>query len=281
MRKRITLKDDSIYDFDNMKIMGILNATPNSFYEGSRVSTLDIAVEKAMKMIEDGADILDIGGESTKPGSDPVDVKEEISRVVPLIEEIRKRNKKILISVDTYRAETAEESIKAGADIINDISGLTFDDGMADVVRRYDVPIIIMHIKGTPKNMQNNPHYEDVVKEMKEFFKTQIDYALSKGIKEDKLILDPGIGFGKLYEHNIEAMKKIEEFYEFDMPILLAVSRKATIGKAIGDLPAEDRLEGTIAVSCYAAYKGIEMIRVHDVLENYRAIKMIEVLKDE
>lgn len=281
MRKRITLKDGSIYNFDSMKVMGILNATPNSFFEGSRVSTLDIAVEKAIKMIESGADILDIGGESTRPGSDPVDVDEEISRVVPLVKEIRRRNENILISVDTYRSKTAEEAIKAGADIINDISGLTFDNNMAEVVRKYNVPIIIMHIKGTPKNMQNNPHYDDVIGEMKEFFRKQIDYALSMGIKEDKIMLDPGIGFGKLYEHNIEAMRKIESFYEFDMPILLAVSRKATIGKAIGGLPAEERLEGTIAVSCYAAYKGIEMIRVHDVLENYRAIKMIEVLKNE
>lgn len=281
MRKKVTLKDGKIYNFDHMNVMGILNATSNSFYEGSRVSTLDIAVDRAMKMIEDGADILDIGGESTRPGSDPVEVEEEISKVVPLIEAIRKRNKEILISVDTYRAKTAEESIKAGADIINDISGLTFDNNMADVVKKYNVPIIIMHIKGTPKNMQINPQYDDVVGEMKQFFKNQIDYALSKGIVEDKIILDPGIGFGKSYEHNIEVMQNIESFYEFDMPILLAVSRKATIGKAIGNLPPEERLEGTMAVTCYAAYKGIEMIRVHDVLENYRAIKMIEVLKNE
>ncbi|KMT20893.1 dihydropteroate synthase [Clostridium cylindrosporum] len=281
MRKNITLKDGKVYNFDNMKIMGILNATHNSFYEESRVSSLSSAVEKAKEMIANGADILDIGGESTKPGSDPVDVDEEIQRVVPLIKEIRKVNKDVLISVDTYRAKTAEEAIKAGADIINDISGLTFDDRMADVVRDYDVPVIIMHIKGTPKDMQQNPQYDDVVKEMKEFFRDRIDYAISKGIKEDKIMLDPGIGFGKLYEHNIEAMKKIEEFYEFDMPILLAVSRKTTIGVALGNLPPEERLEGTMAITCYAALKGIEMIRVHDVLENYRAARMAEVLRNE
>lgn len=281
MRKSVTLKNGKVYNFDNMKIMGILNATPNSFFEGSRVSSLEIATKRAMKMIENGADILDIGGESTRPGSDPVDVDEEISRVVPLIKEIRKLNKEVLISVDTYRAKTAEESIKAGADIINDISGLTFDENMADVVKKYDVPVIIMHIKGTPKDMQLNPHYDDLIGEMKEFFEDRIDYALSKGIKIDKIMLDPGVGFGKNYGHNIDVIKKIEEFYSFDMPILLAVSRKNTIGMALGNLPAEERLEGTMAITCYAALKGIEMIRVHDVLENYRAARMTEVLRDE
>ncbi|MEG0372253.1 MAG: dihydropteroate synthase, partial [Clostridium sp.] len=209
------------------------------------------------------------------------DVNEEIARVVPLIREIRKYNKDILISVDTYRSKTAEESIKAGADIINDISGLTFDDNMASIAAKYKVPIIIMHIKGTPKDMQENPYYTDVIKEMKEFFKDRIDYALSKGISRDKIMIDPGIGFGKLYEHNIEIIKKIDEFYEFDMPILLAVSRKGMIGTALGGLKAEERLEGTIAISCYAAQIGIEMVRVHDVLENNRAVRMTEVLRNE
>ncbi|MEG0641654.1 MAG: dihydropteroate synthase [Clostridium sp.] len=281
MRKNITLGNGKPYIFDNMKIMGIINATPNSFFEGSRVSSLDIAVERALQMINDGAQILDIGGESTRPGSEPVDVNEEIARVVPLIREIRKYNKDILISVDTYRSKTAEESIKAGADIINDISGLTFDDNMASIAAKYKVPIIIMHIKGTPKDMQENPYYTDVIKEMKEFFKDRIDYALSKGISRDKIMIDPGIGFGKLYEHNIEIIKKIDEFYEFDMPILLAVSRKGMIGTALGGLKAEERLEGTIAISCYAAQIGIEMVRVHDVLENNRAVRMTEVLRNE
>ncbi len=281
MRKSITLKDGRVYHFDNMKIMGILNATPDSFFEGSRVKKDSSALEKAKEMIKNGAEILDIGGESTRPGSDPVDVDEEIARVVPLIKEIRNIDKNVLISVDTYRAKTAEEAIKAGADIVNDISGLTFDDNMADVVKKYNVPIIIMHIKGTPKDMQKDPHYDDVIREMKEFFKDRIDYALEKGISEDKIILDPGVGFGKNYDHNIEVIKKIEDFYTFDMPILLAVSRKTTIGVALGNLPPEERLEGTMAITCYAALKGIEMIRVHDVLENYRAARMTEVLRDE
>lgn len=275
----ITLKDGTKYNFDNMKVMGILNATDDSFFPGSRVGSVENAVNIAMNMIEDGAEILDIGGESTRPGSDPVTEEQEINRVVPLIEGIRKKNKDILISVDTYRAKTAEEAIKAGADIINDISAMTFDDNMSEVAVKYNVPVILMHIKGTPKDMQKNPHYDDLVNEVRDFFKERIDYAISKGIKRDKIILDPGIGFGKNYDHNIELIKKIDSFYEFNMPILLAVSRKSFIGLALGNIPVEERLEGTIAVSCFAAMKNVDMIRVHDVLENKKAIKMIEVLK--
>jgi dihydropteroate synthase len=275
----IALKDGRRYEFDRMKIMGILNATPDSFFAGSRVSNLEIAVERAKKMIEDGADILDIGGESTRPGSDPVSPEEEINRVVPLIQQIRKFNKDILISVDTYRAKTAEEAIKAGADIVNDISAMMFDEKMADVVRQYNVPVILMHIKGTPKDMQQNPHYDDVLKEVMEFFEERINYALSKGISKDKIIIDPGIGFGKLYEHNIELIRKVDEFHKLGYPILLAVSRKSSIGMALGNLPPEERLEGTMAITCYAALKNIQMVRVHDVKENKRAAMMIEVLK--
>jgi dihydropteroate synthase len=230
-------------------------------------------------MVHDGADILDIGGESTRPGSEPISTEEEISRVVPLIKEIRKINNEVLISVDTYRADTAEEAILSGADIVNDISAMSFDEDMAKVVKKYNVPVILMHIKGTPKDMQKDPHYDDVIMEVSDFFNERINYAQSQGIKRDKLILDPGVGFGKLYEHNIELIKKIDYFYKLDLPILLAVSRKSSIGMALGNLPASERLEGTLAVTCYAALKGVEMVRVHDVLENKRAAMMIEVLK--
>ena len=277
--RSIELKDGTIYNFENMKIMGILNATKDSFYPGSRIEDVENAVKRAIKMVEDGADILDIGGESTRPGSDPVTVEEEIERVAPVIKAIRDRDKDILISVDTYRSETAEAAIKVGADIINDISAMTFDEKMADVAVKYNVPIILMHIKGTPKDMQKNPHYDDVVKEVKDFFQERIDYGTDKGIKRNKMVLDPGIGFGKNFNHNMELIRKIDSLLVFDLPILLAVSRKSSIGKALGDVPVEERLEGTIAVSCYAAMKDVDMIRVHDVLENKRAIKMIEVLK--
>lgn len=277
--KHITLKNGRIYEFDKTNVMGILNVTPDSFYEKSRVINIETALNQALKMIEDGADILDIGGESTRPGSDPVGEEEEIRRVVPLIKEIRKINSDILISVDTYRSKTAEEAIRAGADIINDISAMTFDNNMAEVAQKYGVPVVLMHIKGTPKDMQKNPYYEDVIREVSEFFQERIDYCISKGITRDRIILDPGIGFGKLYEHNIELIKNIHEFHRFNLPILLAVSRKSTIGVAIGNLPAEERLEGTIAVSCFAALNNVDIIRVHDVLENKRAIRMVEVLK--
>jgi dihydropteroate synthase len=277
--KYISLKDNTKYYFDNTKIMGIINATPDSFFSGSRNENSDNAVKKALKMIEDGADILDIGGESTRPGSDPVTLEEEINRVVPVIEKIRRVNSEVLISVDTYRAKTAKAAINAGADIINDISAMMFDDDMHKVIRKHNVPIILMHTKGTPKNMQINPHYDDVVGELINYFKERIEYCKKMGISLDKLIIDPGIGFAKSYEHNIELIKKIGVFHELDLPVLLAVSRKTSIGIAIGSLPPEERLEGTIAVSCYAALQNIEMVRVHDVLENKRAITMIGVLK--
>lgn len=277
--KYISLKNGTKYHFDKTKIMGIINATPDSFYSESRSEGPDNAVKNALKMIREGADILDVGGESTRPGSEPVTAGEEISRVVPVIEGIRSINKDILISVDTYRAKTAEAAIKAGADIVNDISAMMFDEDMAEVIRKYNVPIILMHTKGTPKNMQVNPHYDNVIVELMSYFKERIDYCKKMGIVMDKLIIDPGVGFAKSYEHNIEIIKKIEVFHEFKLPILLAVSRKSSIGKALGDLPPEERLEGTMAVSCFAAMKNIEIVRVHDVLENKRAVEMIEVLK--
>lgn len=259
--------------------MGILNATPDSFYEGSRFMELERALNRAEDMIKNGVDIIDIGGESTRPGSEPVGVEEEIKRVVPVIEAIREKNKNILISVDTYRAETARRAIEAGADIINDISGMTFDKDMVNVVKEYNVPIIIMHIKGTPKDMQKNPQYDNVLKEVKDYFIERIEYALKNGISKDKIILDPGIGFGKAYEHNIELIKNIDYFSDLNVPILLAVSRKSSIGIALGNVPPEDRLEGTIAVTCYASMKNVDIIRVHDVLENKRALMMMEALK--
>lgn len=275
----ITLKNGEKYYFDRMKIMGILNATPDSFYEGSRFMELERALNRAEDMIKNGVDIIDIGGESTRPGSEPVGVEEEIKRVVPVIEAIREKNKNILISVDTYRSETARRAIEAGADIINDISGMTFDKDMVNVVKEYNVPIIIMHIKGTPKDMQKNPQYDNVLKEVKDYFIERIEYALKNGISKDKIILDPGIGFGKAYEHNIELIKNIDYFSDLNVPILLAVSRKSSIGIALGNVPPEDRLEGTIAVTCYASMKNVDIIRVHDVLENKRALMMMEALK--
>lgn len=278
----IKLRDGRIYNFDSMKVMGIINATPDSFYSKSRVSNdVEFAVKMAQDMIKQGADILDIGGESTRPGSEPITLEEEINRVVPVIKAIREFNKDVLISVDTYRAKTAREAIEAGADIVNDISAMQFDDDMIKVVKEYNVPVILMHIKGTPKDMQQNPYYDDVIKEVEDYFIERINFANRNGISKEKIIIDPGIGFGKNYQHNMELIKNIDYFSKLEVPILLAVSRKSSIGIALGNVPPEDRLEGTIAVTCYASMKNVDIIRVHDVLQNKRAIMMMEAIKNE
>lgn len=278
MRKKLKLRNGEYYHFDNMKIMGIINITPNSFFAGSRRMNVEDAVEQARKMKADGAEILDIGGESTRPGVDPVTPEEEIERIVPVIESIKKEMD-ILISVDTYHSETAEAALLAGADIINDVTGLRGDPNMAKICAKYDAPIIIMHMKKDPKTMQKDIHYDDFMGEVYDYFKDQIDFAIKEGNDPERLILDPGVGFAKSFDNNIEIIQKLETFYDFDLPILLAVSRKTFIGKILGGTPPEDRLEGTIAISCWAAERGIEMIRVHDVKENCKAIRVMEALK--
>lgn len=275
----LLLKDDRILKFPKTKIMGILNTTPDSFYSESRLPDLKKAMIKAEKMISDGAEILDIGGESTRPGSDPVTPEEEAERVIPLIKGIRERFPEILISVDTYHASTAKKAFENGADILNDISALKGDAEMVAVAASYHVPVILMHMRGVPKHMQENPHYDDVVEEVKEFFAERIGFALAMGIKRERLILDPGIGFGKTLEHNLELIRCIDSFKEFRLPILLAGSRKTFIGEVLGGIKAEDRLEGTMALSSFAAMHDIEMVRVHDVKENLRIVRMTEAFK--
>lgn len=272
----LLLKDDKILEFKNIKIMGILNTTPDSFYSDSRVTELEEGLKRAEKMIADGAEILDIGGESTRPGSDPVSSEEEIQRIVPLIKAIRESFPHILISVDTYHASTAEEAFKAGADILNDISALNADPKMVDVALKYEVPVVLMHMKGLPKNMQINPHYDDVIQEVKKFYHERIDFATSRGIKRERLILDPGLGFGKNLDHNLALVKYIDEFKSFNLPILMAGSRKTFIGQTLNNTPPEDRLEGTLALTAFSAMHRLEMVRVHDVKENTRIARMME-----
>ena len=272
------LRDGRKIAFHQTEIMGIINITKNSFYKESRVSEESL-MQRVDQFIQEGALILDIGAESTRPGIDPVDEDTEIENIQKAVSMIREKYPKVLLSIDTYRATTAEAAILAGADIINDISGLTFDERMADVVAKYQVPIIIMHIKGKPKDMQNDPHYDDLITEVEGFFNRQIQLALDHGVQRDKIILDPGIGFGKNYEHNVSLIKNIDFMKKYQLPILLAVSRKTFIGQRLGGLEPSQRLEGTIAVSCFAAMKGIEMVRVHDVKENLRAIRVMELFK--
>ena len=279
-KRSILLKDGKTLSFDRTFIMGIINVTPDSFYKVSRKMRIDEILKTAEKMLEDGTDILDIGGMSTRPGSDPVEVEEELKRVVPAIKALKENFPDSLISVDTYRWKVAKEAIDAGADIVNDISAMRFDENMGKLVADTGVPVVLMHIKGTPKTMQENPHYEDVVKEISEYFEERINYALSQGISEKRIILDPGIGFGKRLEDNLEILRRIEEFKSLGFPLLIGASRKSFIGHTLDGAPPEDRLEGTLAVTAWCCMRGVDIIRVHDVKENKRVLKMIEKLKN-
>ena len=258
-------------------IMGILNVTPDSFYDGGRYNLIELAVKRAEEILKEGADIIDIGGESTRPGADPVTLQEELDRVIPVIEKLK--GFPIPISIDTYKSEVAEEACKQGVSIINDISGLTADEKMVEVARKYGAYVIIMHIKGTPKNMQLNPTYSDVVGEIREFLIKQSNYALSNGIPGDKIIIDPGIGFGKTLEHNLEILKNIDEFKKIGFPLLVGHSRKSMIGMLLGNIPPEERLYGTLGVSAYLIMRGVDIIRVHGVRPHVELRRVIEALK--
>ena len=275
---RTTLADGRVLTYDKMCVMGILNITPDSFYEGSRVSALADVVAWAGQMLEQGAQVLDIGGESTRPGSDSVDGDEERRRVLPVIEALRREYPEAVLSVDTYRADTAEAALAVGADIINDISAMEADARMADVVVRSKAPIILMHMRGTPKNMQQNCQYQDVVQEVAVYLAQRAQLLREQGVGADKIILDPGIGFAKDVEQNLRLMRDLHVLTSFGYPVLLAASRKSTIGAVLGGIPAAERLEGTIATSLQAVYAGAQMVRVHDVLPNVRAIRMLEAI---
>ena len=272
-----TLADGRVLNYDKVLVMGILNITPDSFYADSRTAIEEV-VTKAGQMLADGADILDIGGESTRPGSEAVEAAEEQARVVPVIEALRKAYPEAVLSIDTYRASTARAAIKAGADIINDISAMEADAEMLDVVCETNVPIILMHMRGTPKNMQTQCEYKNVVEEVAVYLAERANLLRERGVGVDKIIFDPGIGFAKNAEQNLKLMRDLNALTSFGYPVLLAASRKGTIGKVLGELPAEERLEGTIATSCQAVYAGANMVRVHDVKENLRAIRMLEAI---
>lgn len=232
----------------------------------------------ARRMIEDGADIIDIGGESTRPFADPVDKNEELSRVIPVIEKIREISD-IPISVDTHKASVAHEALRAGADIINDISGLTYDDRMARVIAEHDAYAVIMHMRGTPKDMQENPVYDDVIAEIMAFLRRQSSYAAHAGIDERKIIIDPGIGFGKRVEDNLRILKMLHAFKELGKQVLIGTSMKSFIGK-ITDSPVEQRVEGTLATLAVAFMNGADIFRVHDVGRAVKVLKMVKAVMD-
>jgi dihydropteroate synthase len=257
--------------------MGILNLTPDSFSNDGLFMNVDKAVEHALILEKDGADIIDVGGESTRPGSKSIDVHEELVRVLPVIENLRKQSE-ILISIDTYKAQVADQALKAGANVINDISGLGFDKKMAAISVKHNAWIVIMHIKGTPKNMQVNPVYKDLIKELKEYFITRINYAVTAGISRDNIIVDPGIGFGKKWRDNFILIQELHVFKELGLPILVGPSNKSFIGMAL-DLPVDDRLEGTAAAVTACVLNGADIIRVHDVKAMSRVIKISKMIK--
>ncbi len=260
-------------------VVGILNVTPDSFYDGGRYSVEDKAVERALKLCEEGADILDVGGESTRPGSDCVESQEEIRRVIPVITRVA-REVHVPVSIDTTKSEVARRALEAGASLVNDISGFTMDPHMPSVIAKGKVRVILSHIQGTPKDMQKNPVYGNVTQEVINFFKKQMDLGLNQGISKEKIILDPGIGFGKTVEHNLQILKELDLFLELGRPLMIGASRKSFIGHHQKDNGPQDRLAGSLVTASWALQKGATYFRVHDVRETKRAlILMAEILK--
>ena len=267
------------YSFDSRTyIMGILNITPDSFSDGGKYYDgkidIDRVINDAIQMEKDGADFIDVGGESTRPGAEEVTLYEELSRVLPVISKLKKRLN-IPISIDTYKSSVAEEALKAGVTIVNDISGFNFDPKMPEIVSKYNASCILMHIKGTPKNMQENPEYENVIEEIKNYFISSINTAKEAGIKQ--IIIDPGIGFGKTLKHNLMILKHLGEYRSLGYPILLGVSNKSFIDR-VYPAKTDERLEGTIAANTYAILNGANIIRVHNVLSNKRAARIADAL---
>jgi len=272
----------AVFGWKRTYVMGVLNVTPDSFSDGGKFADAKSAVAQAMRMVKEGADIIDVGGESTRPGSEPVRLEEEMRRVIPVIKAIRKKSK-IPISIDTCKPEVASTAIAAGADMINDVYGLR-GKGMLETAAKLGVPVIIMHMLGKPKDMQANPQYKDVVAESIEFLRERICAAHGAGIKD--IIIDPGIGFGKRtsqgaagIEDNCEILRRLAEYKTLGLPILIGPSRKRFIGNVLGGLPENERLEGTLAACAAAAMNGANIVRVHDVKEAVRAIKIADAVK--
>ena len=273
-RLLVEFRNQSLNLGSRTHLMGILNVTPDSFSDGGRFFKLEEAISQGMRLAGEGADIIDIGGESTRPGSEPVSLEEELRRVIPVIQELAKRID-TPISIDTYKSRVAKEALDSGASMVNDISALRFDPEMIKILAEYKAPVVLMHIKGTPKNMQDNPQYQNVVEEIKTHLEDSIKMAKEAGIDENKIIVDPGIGFGKTLEDNLKILKNLKEFASMGRPILIGVSRKSFIGK-IFDLPAEQRLEGSLVALAVSITSGANILRVHDVKESKRVARLVD-----
>ena len=258
-------------------VMGVINVTPDSFYSESRSPGRDIAVVRALKFAETGADIVDIGGVSTRPGSEGIDIEVELERVIPVVKEVRKKSD-ILVSVDTYRPEVAQRAMDAGADIINDISGLSFNNGLENIVAKLGAYVVLMHMRGKPADMQEHANYSDVVKEVAEELDIIIEKALHAGIEKSKIIIDPGIGFAKLAGHSLSLLKHLPILKQKGYPVLVGISRKSFIGAVTG-LEPENRLTPTIAANAISIFQGADIIRVHDVSEAVVTAKISDALR--
>lgn len=257
-------------------VMGILNVTPDSFSDGGRYLEKERAIAHGLKLVQEEADIIDVGGESTRPGAAPVPAEEELQRVIPVIEGIRKETD-VMISIDTYKANVAQAALEAGAGMVNDISALRFDEEMFDVLIKYDVPVVLMHLQGTPRTMQENPEYDDVVSDIVQFLRARIAAAAAGGISQERLIIDPGIGFGKLLEHNLEILRRLDELKLLGRPVLIGPSRKSFIGQLTG-APMEERLWGTIASVVLGAAKRADIVRVHQVGQVKQAVRVADAI---
>jgi dihydropteroate synthase len=253
-------------------LVGVLNVTPDSFSDGGDFSDPESAVARAATMLDEGAHVIDVGGESTRPGSDPVSPDEEWHRVGPVIQGIVADRPEAIVSIDTYRAEIAGAALEAGARVINDVTALRGDPHMADVVAGARCPVILMHMLGEPKTMQREPRYDDVVREVRDFLAKRVEHAAAAGVQEENIILDPGIGFGKTLEHNLVLLRHLDSLVELGFPVLVGASRKSFIGRLTGEEEARDRIPGTVAANVIACERGATFFRVHDVRANREAL---------
>jgi len=266
-------------DRDRVLVMGVLNVTPDSFHDGGRFADHEEAINAALRMEAEGADLLDVGGESTRPGAAPLPCDEELERVLPVIEGIRRRSE-ISISIDTTKADVAREAIEAGACMVNDVSALRFDDRMASVVASSRTLVALMHMQGRPATMQKEPSYDDVVVEVRQFLCDRIQAAVDAGISADRILIDPGIGFGKRLEHNLDLLRNLHQLVNVGRPVIVGVSRKSFLGRIL-DLPSPERLEATIAANAVAIANGADVIRVHDVKEGRRTADVARRLRPD
>ena len=265
MAKTLTIRENSFAWGSKTYLMGILNVTPDSFSDGGEFNDPHTALSQVQLLVGGGADIIDVGGQSTRPGAEQISLSQELERVVPVIELIRSGIAHLPISVDTTRAEVAKAAIEAGADLVNDISGATFDDAMLATVARLDVPIVLMHIRGNPQTMQSLTNYDDLLGEIYQFLAQQIAKAVEAGIKAENIIIDPGIGFAKTHTQNLELLRRLPELQSLGTPILVGASRKSFIGNILNRSNPKDRVWGTAAACCRAIASGADILRVHDV----------------